>query len=43
MGDDMEKTADRNREARLRRWAASMGLALRKSRTRDTSLRSHLL
>jgi hypothetical protein len=37
MGDDMEKMADRNREARLRRFAASMGLALRKSRTRDTS------
>jgi hypothetical protein len=35
MDDHMEKTANRSREARLRRAAASMGLALRKSRARD--------
>jgi hypothetical protein len=36
MGDDMDKAAQRRREARLRRMAAGLGLALRKSRTRDT-------
>jgi hypothetical protein len=36
MDDDTDKAADRRREARLRRAAASMGLALRKSRARDT-------
>ena len=35
MGEDMDRTAERRREARLRRMAAGMGLALRKSRTRD--------
>jgi hypothetical protein len=33
----MSTSADRTREARLRRMAAGMGLALRKSRTRDAS------
>jgi len=35
MANDADTTADRRREARLRRAAAEMGLALRKSRTRD--------
>jgi hypothetical protein len=35
MGDDMDKAAERRRETRLRRMAAGMGLALRKSRARD--------
>lgn len=35
MGDDKDTAADKRREARLRRIAAGMGLALRKSRTRD--------
>ena len=37
MPDDIERTEDRRREARLRRVASGMGLALRKSRTRDTA------
>ncbi len=35
MGNDMDGAEDRRREARLRRAAAGMGLALRKSRTRE--------
>lgn len=31
----MDGAADRTREAHLRRWAAGMGLAIRKSRSRD--------
>jgi len=35
MSDDRDPIAEKSREARLRRVAADMGLALRKSRTRD--------
>lgn len=35
MADDTHAAEDKRREARLRRVAATMGLALRKSRTRD--------
>lgn len=35
MGSDVDITPDKKREAQLRRVAAEMGLALRKSRTRD--------
>ncbi|NLO28484.1 MAG: hypothetical protein GX113_09985 [Actinobacteria bacterium] len=35
MSDHQDPTADKKREARLRRMAADMGLALRKSRSRD--------
>ncbi len=35
MGDDTTMGDDKNRETRLRRVAADMGLALRKSRARD--------
>jgi len=31
----MDTAADKRRERNLRKWAASMGLAVRKSRTRD--------
>lgn len=37
MANDANTSADRRREAQLRRAAASMGLALRKSRARDAS------
>lgn len=37
MANDADAAADRRREARLRRAAAEMGLALRKSRTHDPS------
>lgn len=37
MENQPDKAEDKRREARLRRMAAGMGLALRKSRTRDTS------
>ena len=37
MGNDADAAADRRSEARLRGAAAEMGLALRKSRTRDPS------
>ena len=37
MADDAGAGADRQREVRLRRVAAGMGLAVRKSRARDTS------
>jgi hypothetical protein len=37
MADDVGTAADRRREAQLRRAAARMGLALRKSRARDMS------
>jgi hypothetical protein len=37
MGKDTDTAADRRREARLRRVAAGMGLALRKARTRDSA------
>jgi hypothetical protein len=35
MTNDANTTAEKRREARLRRMAAAMGLVLRKSRTRD--------
>jgi hypothetical protein len=35
MTNDADKAAERRQEARLRRLAAAMGLALRKSRARD--------
>jgi hypothetical protein len=35
MASDVDITPDKKREAQLRRAAAGMGLALRKSRTRD--------
>ena len=37
MGNEPGRADDKRREARLRRVAAGMGLALRKSRTRETS------
>lgn len=37
MGNEPDNAADRRREARLRRMAAGIGLALRKSRARDIS------
>jgi hypothetical protein len=37
MAGNAENSAERRREARLRRLAAGMGLALRKSRARDAS------
>jgi hypothetical protein len=37
MDDVADAAAERRREARLRRMAGGMGLALRKSRTRDSS------
>jgi hypothetical protein len=41
MVHEPDKAEDKKREARLRRVAAGMGLALRKSRTRDTGRMDH--